>query len=167
MRKLFGTLALAAIVALCAVPDLYAQQFVLSNTTLSAAITDSQQTITLTSASASSGSNVGAPAVGHGIYIADNPGEFLIITSVSGTTYGVRRAQTQGSIASAHVSGAVVLTGPQGNFFRSNPGSNVCVASSVPRPWVNIQTGEVGLCKSSIWTWTSKKVITYSSIDPY
>lgn len=170
MRKMFSTVALAAVLALCAIPDLYAQQFVLNDTTLSGAVTATQQTVTLASASAKAGSTVGAPAVGHGLFV---DGEFMIITSVptTGTTFGVRRAAAQGQIAQAHATAAVVLTGPAGYFKRVDPGyeadsaNKVCTASTVPKPWVNIANGNVFVCLSSVWSGTNTRVITYNSIN--
>lgn len=169
MRKNGIVLAIVGLLVLLAAPA-HAQSFYLNNTTLNGAITATQQTVTLTSASASAGSTVGAPVVGHGLYVADNPPEFMIITSVptgTSTVYGVRRAANAGGIASAHATSAVVITGPPGNFYRTNPASNVCVAASSPKPYVNIMSGEVGQCLSSLWTWTSKKIITYNSVNPF
>lgn len=162
-RLLVGLMVLACTTAMYA----QATQFWLSHTTLSGAVTATQQTVTLASASASAGATVGAPALGQQIWVADYPGEAMIITTMptgTSTTYGVRRG-VDGTLQGAHVTGADVLTGPPGNFYRTFPNSNVCVATAVPRPYVNVATGDVGLCLSSVWSWTSKKAWTQNSFN--
>lgn len=140
----------------------FAQYFVLNNTTLNGAITATQATVTLTSASASAGSTVGAPAVGDGLFVE---GEYMVITSVSGTTFGVRRAVY--GIAGSHPTSSVVFTGDQGYFMATYPQDGRCTLATDPRPWINVLTADVGLCKSSVWKWTNFRPLTYGSVDPY
>lgn len=176
MRKSFRfgiallSVALLGLLSSGAYAQQFAQYFVLSNTTLSGAMTATQQTVTLTSASASAGSTVGAPALGDGLYVADGAngiGEFMVITSVpaSGATFGVRRGVI--GIAGAHPTSAVVFTGDQGYFMTTYPQDQTCTLATNPRPWINVLTGDVGLCKSSVWAWTNKFNRTINSVDPY
>lgn len=168
MRKVFTTLALVAMVLLWSGPA-HAQQFILSNTTLNGAVTATQQTFTLTSiaTNVSSGSNatIGAMTVGMCVY---TDGELSTITSVptSGATIGVRRATA--GLAGAHATLAVAIFGPCGNFYRVDPwasqyGSRACTATAVPQPYVNVMSGDIWLCRSSLWTATNPLLKTWNS----
>lgn len=135
-------------------------QTVLSNTTLSAAMTATATTLTLTSASAFSGSNVGAPTVGNLLYVEH---EAMTITAISGTLVSVIRGQS-GTFAAAHVSGAVVFSGPGSAFRQSDPPLQTCTTATMgTRPWINVITGNTWLCISSKWQATNVMKITYDS----
>lgn len=120
---------------------------VLSSTTLNGAITASQTTLVLASASASAGSTLGAPAVGHCLYVDT---ELMRITGVSSTTMTVQRA-TRG--AAPHATSAIVTTGPcsagsYGGFRQVDPtflvGNQDC--SVWINPWINTNTGDYWWC---------------------
>lgn len=120
---------------------------VLSSTTLNGAITASATTLILTAATASTGSTLGAPAVGHCLYIDM---EMMRITAVSSTTMTVQRA-TRG--AAPHATLAIVVTGPCsasqiGGFRVTDPpfliGNQDC--SVWVNPWINTNTGDSFWC---------------------
>lgn len=147
-------------------------QVVLSNTTLSGAITsESATSFVLASASASSQATVGAPAAGNCLYVEH---EMMQITAISSTRVTVIRG-TGGTAANKHPTSAVVFTGACSNFKASDPEKSAglsalkaCTTASMGvRPWINVITGDVWLCKSSVWTATNAKVITYNSVDPF
>ena len=156
------------IIALCFVASAASAQTVLSNTTLNGAVNATQDFVTLTSASASSGSNVGAPAAGQFIWVEH---EQMRIVSMVGTRANVQRATA--GLQGAHANSAVVFTGPGGAFREGPPPMKVCTTATMQvRPWIVINPaspafGDIGLCKSSIWTFTNLKPITYNSVDPY
>lgn len=115
----------------------------LSNTTLNGRISATATTLVLTSASASSGSTFGAPAVGQCIYIDL---ELMTITAAASTTFTVRRGTTH---RAAHANSAIVLTGPCNQFRASDPpgissGNNDCTQFVLP--WVNANTGDSWWC---------------------
>ena len=90
----------------------------------------------------------------------------MTITGVSSTTMTVRRSpQNQ---PSAHPTLARVFTGVcgAGNFMNVDPPTGACVAASSPLPWINLQTGDVWLCHSILWTATNLKNVTYNSVAP-
>lgn len=162
----------ALVVALLLVASVSHAQTVLSNTTLNGAITSaSQNSFVLTSASASSQATVGAPAVGNCLYVEH---EMMQITAISSTRVTVIRG-TGGTPANLHPTSAVVFTGACSNFKAADPEKSAGLSSLKPcttasmgvRPWINVLTGDVWLCKSSVWTATNAKVITYNSVDPF
>lgn len=124
---------------------------ILSSTTLSAAITISQTTLVLSSASASTGSTMGAPAVGHCLYVDT---ELMRITALSSTTATVTRA-TRG--AAPHAASAIIVTGPCaagglfGGFRQTDPvfivGNQDC--TTWINPWINTNTGDSWWCDAS------------------
>ena len=124
---------------------------VLSSTTLSAAINASQTTLVLASASASTGSTLGAPAAGHCLYIDK---ELMTIVSLSSTTATVRRASRG---AAPHAASAIIITGPcgqgglYGGFRTSDPsfvvGNQDCTVWI--NPWINTDTGDTFWCDHS------------------
>lgn len=159
MTRISSTVLLVLLLVLQ--PMLRAQQFVLSNTTLNGAITATQTTLVLTSASASSGSTFGAPAAGQCLMI---DGEFMRIVSMASTTATVTRVK---SGASPHASGVVLWTGACNAFRTIDPpaigGNQVC--SSQPRPWVNNTNGNVWFCNTvtNLWRGTNFATFTYAS----
>ena len=127
---------------------------ILSNTTLNGAITGTQTTLVLGSASASSGSSFGAPAAGQCLYIDL---EMMRIVSMSSTTATVQRGTTH---RSPHATSAVILTGPcggmNGGFMAADPpslvGNQNCALFVLP--WVNAATGDTWWCDSIGKTWS-------------
>ncbi len=145
--RLFAALTALAFV-LAVVPAPLTAQTATTQTTLSAAQTVNQNTVTLTSATgvtAWNGTNVVTAL------FVDNEYE-EITTLVSGTTYNVRRG-AQGTRKTGHASGAVVWIGPP-SYFDNGPYdlTGSCTASTVtntPRP--NIRTGNLQRCIGGVW----------------
>lgn len=156
-----------------------AQSYTISNTTLSGAISASQTTLVLASASASSGSSFGAPVAGNCLFV---DGELMRIVSMNGTTATVARSQTSpdaGSFAmpgTPHASGAVVFTAPCNAFKSSEPqisainaalpgNANVSCATQ-PAPWINVNTANVWWCNraNQQWSGTNYAKFTYNSV---
>lgn len=121
---------------------------VLSATTLNGAINATQTTLVLTSASASTGSTLGAPAVNHCLYIDL---ELMRITALNSTTATVQRANRG---AAAHANAAIIVTGPcaaaglLGGFRQDSPslvvGNQNCAAWI--NPWINTVNGDSWWC---------------------
>ncbi len=152
------TLTLLGLVA-----TLGAQSYVLSNTTLSGAITATQTTLVLASASVSSGATVPAPAVGQ--CLMDDT-EVMRITAVSGTTMTVSRAPVN---PVAHATSSVIWTGPCQLFKSTDPpvaavnataGQQLC--STQPRPWINVTNGNVWICNTMNNGWRGTNAITFT-----
>ena len=159
MTRILSTVLLALLLVLPS--TLRAQLFVLSNTTLNGAITATQTTLVLTSASASAGSTFGAPAAGQCLLI---DGELMRIVSMSSTTATVTRAR---SGASAHATSAVIWTGACNAFRTIDPpnlgGNQTC--TSQPRPWINTTNGNVWFCNTvtNLWRGTNFATFAYGS----
>lgn len=155
--------ALALAVALVALPVVaQAQTATLSNTTLNGAITATQTTLVLGSASASAGSSFGAPAVGQCLFVDS---ELMRITAIASTTATVQR----GNPAAPHATSAVIFTGAcaGGNFQQAEPIlGNAAVCNNQPAPWINVRTGNVWYCNRAALTWsgTNFAKFTYNSV---
>lgn len=114
--------ALLLAVALFAVPSASAQT-VLTQTTLSAAVTSTSATF-VTVASAT-----GITANSTVLYVADGLGELMFVNSVNGTTIGVTRGANGSPAASTHASGAIVFVAPP-NAVVSQPPTGSCTRSN-------------------------------------
>lgn len=153
-----------------------AQQYTVSNTTTNGAITATQNTVVLTSASKSTGSSFGDPAVGQCMFV---DGELMRITAISSTTFTVQRSYGAGANSdlqgpAPHPSGAVVWTGPCNQAFKqsspplgsdgTNTSGNAC--STKPAPWIDVTTGNIFWCNTSNnkWRGTNYLPITYNSV---
>lgn len=151
----------ALIAAVSLTVGLSAFSYVLSNTTLNGAISATQGTLVLTSASASSGSTVGAPAAGQCLFVDR---ELMKITATSSTTMTVTRALQN---ASPHATAAVVFTGACNLFKTTDPvpsGNLSCTAQ--PQNWVNVNNGNVWTCDTILLKWigTNAALLTYNSV---
>ncbi len=128
----------------------------LVQTSTSAAITASQTTINVASATGINAATVSVP--GSALYIADigqSKGEVVIVNTVTSTTLNVRRGAS-GTKATAHVSGAMVLVATAPNWFYSTNPQGSCVAASVyASPWLNVLTGEQWLCSAKTLAWSA------------
>jgi hypothetical protein len=172
LQKLF---ALTVLLALS--PLAYAQQNLLTQTTLSAAIAGSflgqgvssitnppPQLVQVASAtgivglSPNLGINASQPTQS-AIYVDR---ELMLVTAVNGTTLTVVRGYG-GTVAAPHTSGTMVLAGPPRFFYVQDPGGTsgfagiggvACTAANVVvSPWVNYRTGWQWLCSSVTGTW--------------
>ena len=135
-----------------------------NNTTLNGAITATDSTLVLTSATAIAGSSFGAPAAGQCLYIASpNLGEFMTITAMSSTTATVQRRNNP----QAHPTLARIFTGNCNLFKTADPPPGSCTASASPLPWINVNNGNIARCMGTTgWTMTNATALTYSSVAP-
>lgn len=176
-KKIFVVLALLAILAVASP----AQQNFLGQTTLSAAIagqylgpgsTGNVPALTLITVASATGINGTVPNLGvtasqpvgnTNLYIDR---EQMRVTAVNGTQLTVVRG-VNGTVATPHSNGAMVLFGPSRFFYVQDPGavgsptstggpSNVpCIlANVVVSPWVNIRTGAQWYCNANSLVWT-------------
>lgn len=140
----------------------FAQSYTISNTTLNGAITATQNTLVLTSASASSGSSFGAPAVGQCYYVDSELG---VITAISSTTATIQRPP---SGAGPHATLSRIWTAPCNAFKKTDPpnlgGAQTC--SSQPAPWINTSNGNTWWCNTvtNLWRGTNFATFTYNSV---
>jgi hypothetical protein len=134
----FGLLAL--------VGSASAQLNSLTFTTTSAAITATQ-----TSFAVASATNINAPtaasAPGSTLYVVDpgqTLGEKMSVLSISSTTVTVRRT----SGAKAHVSGAQVIVGNANWFYSVDPQGSCTSTSVYSTPYINTVTGQEWVCSA-------------------
>lgn len=149
-QTLLRTLA-TVLTALAFAGPAAAQTYVLNSTTTSAAIAAADTTVSLTSASAASGSTFGAVAVGQALFVDQ---ELMTITAVSGTTVTVQRRnnrQAANSPITTHVSGATVYIGTPSAFQRVDPAVGACAVGNQGDPWINVDNGKVWRCLGSSW----------------
>lgn len=149
VRKLFfvalaGLVLSVALSPVVPVAPVLLAQTTTTQTTLSAAITATQQTFTL-----ASGTGVSA---GRFLYIDD---ELMSVQSISSATVTVTRGV--GGTQAAHVSGAYVIAGAGGSsgpFHRSpRDKSGACTATAEPTTiQVNLETGSVLQCLNGFYT---------------
>lgn len=155
---------LLTIIVLCWSHAAFAQQYILSYTTLNGAVTATATQLVLTSASAVATANVAAPAVGQMLYVDH---EAMTITAISGTRVTVARGQS-GTYAAGHASGATIFSGPTNVFRNADPAFGTCtIASFGVWPWINVITGNVWRCIGSKTVGTNVANITYNSLNPY
>lgn len=146
------TIKSLSLLVLCCV-GLFGQTNTLVQTTTSAAMTDRQTFVVLTSATGVNAAATGV--VASQLYIIDKGqtmGELVSVTSVSSTTIQIRRAM--GGIASAHASGAIVYVATSPNWFYSkNPSGSCTAASTFVTPWLNTSLGTRFTCDAATGTW--------------
>ena len=145
------------IIGLLAVAFAFAQSNTVVQTSLSAAITSTQTSFAVASATGISAPSFSSGTTGSTMYIVDpgqNKGELVQVKSISGTTVSVSRGQLAGSRASAHVSGAMVLVAAAPNWFVTSDPQGACTtASTYTTPVVNVQTGAQWICSSKTLSW--------------
>jgi len=142
-KNLFSILILAALMAALS----FAQQNTVLRTTLSAAATSTDRTVTVASATGIS--------VGSALYIVESgqvKGELSRVTSVTGTIIGLSRVQR----SPAHASGAQVLVATTASWFQTtDPIGSCTTASSFVTPWVNTVSGRISTCDAVTGTWVA------------
>ena len=102
-----------------------AAQTILTQTTLSAAVTTTSQTFVRVA------SATGITATSTVLYIADGQGELMFVNSVNGTTIGVTRGSNGGPTASTHPSGALVFVAPP-NAIATQAPTGSCTRANQP-----------------------------------
>jgi hypothetical protein len=144
-----------AVIILLAVSSLgLAQQNTVLQTSTSAAMTATQNFVTVASATGINAPTNSVP--GSQLYIVD-PGQMVGETvTVTGPLSGTRVpiARDRGGKAVAHVSGAMVLVATSPQWFQSTNPAGSCTASTVyVTPWVNVGTGQQWICSSKTLSW--------------
>lgn len=143
------TLSIRVAVLFAAISAAAFGQTALTQTSLSAAIPSNVNSIVVASATniaVTSGTTNGAV-----LYIVDigaTQGELAYVTSVTGTTIGVRRGMN-GTKAVAHANTAMVLVGPPGSFYSTDAQGSCTTASTAYTPYVNVANGRQWLCSSA------------------
>lgn len=136
------------LIVLCMIAALASGQTALTTTTLSTAMTSSQSTVTLTSATGVTAQGPGN-AINTVVYVDR---ELMWVTTlVSGTTYNVQRGKNQTRQVSHAALAKVYLGNPTGNFFANNgPDAETwgsCLMSNEPTlPKLYVTTGDVFQC---------------------
>ncbi len=151
IKNLFLALAFAGLFPLAA----YAQLYTLSQTTLSAAISDGQTTFAVASLT---GITVQTNTNATDIYIDR---ELMQVTAVNSTTDTVTVIRgVSGTQAAAHASGDMVLAGPPAAFINYDPeGACSGTAPTTPTmavpaaPTINTRTGAQWLCSTVSGKW--------------
>ena len=176
-RFIFSALTLTALLTLA--QPAQAQRLV-DNTTLSAAITSTGQTVITLASVTCTGCTFGQDTV---IYTVD--GEAMVVTGAysaggGSLTVPVRRGQL-GTQAQVHANSTVVYVGPQNRFHLGSPGfgadpSGPCTrgvtAAGVDRgaailPWINVIDANIWNCDgNSHWVGINQQRLTYGSAGP-
>lgn len=143
VQRLLLGVALVAIVLSLATPG-YAQ-VTLSSTTLAAAVTSTSTTyIQVTSATGFTARQTYA--------FVDR--EYLQVISVNGTTIQVARGFA-GTLATTHATAKTIYVGPA-EYFSSFDRAGSCTSTQeLVLPVINIKTGTIFNCVSSLWTITN------------
>ena len=130
-------------------------QTYMTRTTLSAAINNSQATITV-----ASGTNFTA---GNWVWVND---EAMQISSVSGTSIRVIRG-VLGTRAQAQASGDAAFTGSGNHFQQVDPETGEACSEGTGQalylPWVNVQRAILWQCYSSAWRGARAAILVESS----
>lgn len=164
----FSSVLLVGLALLLGGAPVHAQTAVFNQTTLAAAQGANDTTISLTSASAATGSSFGAVQVGQGLFV-DQEYELITGTTATSTVFQVQRRNNRvgtggtGAPTTTHASGATVYIGTPSFFQRKDPTVGACTAGNQMDPWINIDTGEIWRCLASQW---ANVVDTYVFVGP-
>ena len=153
MRKFFLILLVAGFVI--GMSQQVDAQTYMTRTTLSAAINNSQATITV-----ASGTNFSA---GQFVWVND---EAMQISSVSGTSIRVIRG-ILGTRAQAQASGDAAFTGAGNHFQQIDPETGEACSEGTGQalylPWINVQRAILWQCYSSAWRGARAAILVESS----
>lgn len=152
MKKLFAVSLLLAMAALSA----FGQLNTMYSTTLSSAVTATDNVINVTSATnmVAPGTGSSSAPTGSQLYVVapGNPrGETMFVRSISSTAITVTRGRT--GIRSGFPSGSLVLFGPPTWFKDYDPSGSCTAANTFVTPWVNVLTGAQWLCSTITLSW--------------
>lgn len=152
MKTIQNILMAAVLIVSIAVPA-RAQQNTLVSTTLSAAMSSTQQTIALASYTGVNAPSATVPA--SALYIIDpgqNVGELVKISKVVNSQYFISRSG--GNNAKSHVSGALVMVATIPAWFQvADPAGSCVTASTYVTPYLNTTNGRQWLCSTLTLTW--------------
>lgn len=147
-----NTLKSIFLIGLFVASSAFGQLNTLVQTSLSAAITQTQTSIGVNSATGINAPSSGV--AGSAIWVQDpgqQMGELMTVQAVSGTTLTVSRT---GSRAAPHLSGAMVLVATNPNWFQTkDPRGSCTLASTYVTPWLNINTGAQWVCSAKTLAW--------------
>jgi hypothetical protein len=169
MKKNTMKVLLLALFSLVLSPFAFAQQYTLGQTTLSSAVTASATQIQLASLTGINGyapnlqpipSSSTSPSF---LYIDREQLQIIGSLPTVGTTVQVRRG-VNGTAATAHASGQMVLSGPAVAWYTYDPGGApnapgavsgvACTSTAVlVTPWVNVRSGAQWICSTISATW--------------
>lgn len=131
----------------------FAQQNTLVQSSLSNAVTATQTSFTIASATGINAPASGVP--GSLLFVQDigrTAGETMKVVGLSGTLVTVQRGGP--GKAFAHASGAMVLIGTSPNWFHTTDPSGACtLANTFVAPWLNISNGNLWSCSAKSGTW--------------
>lgn len=135
---------LVALLALLVFPASVSAQTALSETTLSAAATSSQNFIVVTSAT--------GIVAGRGIYVGR---EYMVVSGnyVSGTRIPVTRGVA--GLAVSHAASTPLYHGPPSAFIRSDRDGSCVAASEAYLPLINVDNGKIWDCGSNVEKWVN------------
>ena len=155
LNKLFLSLFVLAGMAGSAIA-----QTALTQTSLSAAITDPKATAIVVASA--TGINAPSTTLGNPATILVVDDEAMAVNSVSGTTIFVTRGY-DGTKAVNHVSGSIVTVGTPSQFTEYDPDGS-CTAGATVKPYINLRTGRNWLCDATTGVWLP--VLSTGSITP-
>jgi hypothetical protein len=152
---------LAIVLALASAIGVSAQQFTLTQTTLSADVTASATLFQLASVTGVNGQgggnvggstgNTGSGGTGTGIYIDSEYAEVISVNTTAKTVSVLRGKD--GTKATAHKASTMVLFGNPNAFVTFDP-AGTCVVAQVPaQPTINVNNGRQWLCSTITLTW--------------
>ena len=147
MKKLIVIASLSALIA-------FGQQNTLTHTITTAAMTATDRSISVSSATGITAGDSSAGTVGTQLFVVDvgqTKGELMTVMSISGTVLRVNR--TAGGVATAHASGAMVLAGQPQWFRKFDPVGSCVTATTNTTPTVNTINGLQWICSAKTLTW--------------
>ena len=162
MTKTIKSLAVLAGLLLAA--SFASAQTALTVTTLSSAITTATQSVinvasaTGISAPAPLGGNIYGTQSGSLLFVEDGTSgangtaEAMLVTGVSGTSISVVRGASS-TVASPHISGAIVFVGTPNQFYTIEPTGSCTAGNTLVTPYINIKTGNQWLCSTVSNSW--------------
>jgi hypothetical protein len=148
MKNIKFTLLIGLILAASA----FGQLNTLVQTSLSAAITQTQTVFAVGSVTGINAPSAGI--AGSAIWVQDigqQMGELMTVQSISSTTLTVSRTSSR---ATAHLSGAMVLVATAPNWFQAkDPRGSCTTAATYVTPWLNTTTGAQWVCSAKTLNW--------------
>lgn len=142
------TLSRISLVFVLATAGAFAQMNTMIQTSLSSAITATQQTFNIASVT-----SITASFTVQTVLLVDK--ELMLVNTVAGastTSVNVQRGYN-GTLAVPHINTSVVLAGRPDWFFNTEPTGACTVANTYATPYINVATGLQYLCSSITLSW--------------
>lgn len=152
-----------AMLFVLAAASLFAQMNTLSETTLSAAVSATDQVINVASAT-----GISAGKMLFVITAGQPKGEAMLVRSTSSTRITVFRGR-EGTFVVPHLSGAQVFAGDPDWFYSRDPYGKCVLADQYARPWVNINNAAIWDCTGAAATsaWTMRQPVDGTAMQHY